>query len=99
MEKKLTKQLIGVHLSIAKGFYQTIKDSLELKCNTFQIFTKSNRQWKSKPLSTVVVENFKHALNTTNIKPINIFVHASYLINLGSSKKEVEEKSESKDHG
>ena len=42
--------LLGGHLSVAGGVDKAFKRATELNCTTFQIFTKSNRQWRAKEL-------------------------------------------------
>jgi deoxyribonuclease-4 len=56
------------------------------------IFTKSNRQWKSKPLAEEDIANFKETAESfSHIHPLA--VHASYLINIASPDDELWEKS------
>jgi deoxyribonuclease-4 len=43
--------LLGSHMSIAGGVDKAILQGQEVGCEAIQIFTKSSRQWVSKPLS------------------------------------------------
>jgi len=86
------KILIGAHMSIAKGLYRAIEDGEKIGCTTIQIFTKSSRSWSAKKLTDQEIEKFKQTLK--NSKEIKIVVaHSSYLINIGSPKKNLENKS------
>ncbi|MBD3273570.1 deoxyribonuclease IV [Candidatus Dependentiae bacterium] len=83
--------LLGAHVSISKGFDKAIEEGEKIGCTAIQIFTKSNRSWFAKKISDEEIENFKESLKNSQIK--SVVAHASYLINLGSSKKEIEKKS------
>lgn len=83
--------LIGSHLSISGGFWKALVRAHTIGASCVQIFTKSNRQWAAKKITDEDVEKF---LSTKKELDIAIVVaHASYLINLGSENKEVQEKS------
>lgn len=84
MPKQNAKPLIGMHLSIAGGLDQAIARAEELNCSAVQFFSKSNRQWYTKPLSVEEIEKFKLAIvNSPTVQ--STVIHASYLINIGSS--------------
>lgn len=89
MEKKTL--LLGAHISIAGGYDKAIERATSIGCTTLQIFTKSNRQWAARPISDEQATIFKQAVKKSGIK--NIVVHASYLINLASANKQVQQKS------
>ncbi len=78
-------------MSIAGGLYKAIERGESIDCSAIQIFTKSNRQWHAKELDQKEIDLFKQAWKKSSIT--SIVVHASYLINIGSSRKELEEKS------
>ena len=63
----------------------------ELGCNTFQIFTRSPRQWYSANLDPETAKAFAEKVKTQNMNPV--FAHMPYLPNLASPKDEVYEKS------
>ena len=73
---------LGAHMSIAGGVDQAIWRGKSIGCETIQIFTKSARQWRAKPLTAEEVSRFKRAREESGISPV--FAHTSYLINLGS---------------
>lgn len=89
MTKKMS--LIGAHVSISGGFDQAILRGEKIGANCIQIFTKSNRQWKSKKISDEDVAKFIAQQKNSSIEIV--VAHASYLINLGSSTSSVVEKS------
>lgn len=83
---------LGAQMSAAGGLYKAYQRGQEAGCDTIMIFTKSNRQWKAKPLSEKDIEKFKEAAaEYDDIYPVA--VHASYLINIGSSDDDLWEKS------
>lgn len=83
--------LLGAHISIAGGLEKAIERGESIGCTTIQIFTKSNRQWRARPISSDEAEQFKTAVKKSFIKPV--VAHASYLINIGAPEKEIEKKS------
>ena len=74
--------LIGAHLSVAGGVDKAFGRATELDCTSFQIFTKSNRQWRAKELGAEEVERYHVQQRETGIEPV--VCHASYLLNLGT---------------
>lgn len=83
--------LAGVHVSIAGSFTHAIEEGVKIGCSAIQIFTKSNRQWKSKAIQNSDAEDFNKAQKNSSIKIV--IAHASYLINLGSKSIETQTKS------
>ena len=83
---------IGAHISAAGGVFKAFKRASDIDCETMLVFTKSNRQWKAKPLSEEDIEAYqKEAAAFANVTPVA--VHASYLINIASPDEELWEKS------
>jgi deoxyribonuclease-4 len=83
---------LGAHMSAAGGLHKAYQRGREAGCETMLIFTKSNRQWKAKPLTDKDIQDFKEATAEYNdVQPV--VVHASYLINTGSSAEDLWEKS------
>jgi deoxyribonuclease-4 len=83
--KKLPKKkgpLLGAHMSIAGGVGNAFLEGKKVECDAIQIFTKSSRQWASKPLTKEEIEQFKINRKETGID--RIVAHDSYLLNLGS---------------
>ena len=75
--------LLGVHCSIRGGLHNAFTESASLGIDTFQIFTKNQRQWKEKIINTEEKSTFLNTYKTSQVKMI--FSHASYLINLASN--------------
>src|SRR5690606_31749988 len=73
------------------GLENAIDQANVLGIDTFQIFTKNQRQWREKEFTEVEGNNFKKKLQKAGIKIA--FSHATYLINLASADDEIREKS------
>jgi deoxyribonuclease-4 len=84
MAKKL---LIGAHMSISGGVFNSLLLGEELGCTTIQIFTKNNNQWKAKEITSEDVKKFFENQKKTNISPV--VGHNGYLINLASPKEDI----------
>ena len=74
--------VLGAHVSISGGVDKAPKRGREIGCDSIQIFTKNQRQWKARPLSEDEIKSFKESLNVYSIRVV--VAHDSYLINLGS---------------
>ncbi len=74
--------LLGAHLSTSGGVDTAFDRAESLNCTAFQIFTKSNRQWKAGPLKPDSIERYHQRQAETGISPV--ICHASYLLNLGT---------------
>ena len=74
--------LLGVHCSIKGGLHNAFHEAESLGIDTFQVFTKNQRQWKEKIIDTEEKSTFLNTYKTSHVKMI--FSHASYLINLAS---------------
>lgn len=83
--------LWGAHISIAKSMDLAFLRAENININSMQIFTKSNRQWQNKILSTEEINLFIEKKKNSQIKYIN--AHAGYLINLASDNPEIIQKS------
>ena len=81
----------GAHMSISGGVDKAFDQAVETGCEAIQIFTKSNSQWRARELKEKEIERFHQRREETDIQPV--VTHASYLINLGSPKDELWEKS------
>ena len=85
---------LGSHLSIAGGMHHALDAVSELQCDCVQVFTKNQRQWKSKPLSDADVEAWKAAIERLGWgeTPSRVVSHNSYLVNMASPDAEGWEK-------
>jgi deoxyribonuclease-4 len=73
---------LGAHVSIAGGMDQAPLRGREVGCDTIQVFTKSSRQWRAKPLSEPEIAAFRANLAATGIRPV--VAHDCYLVNLAA---------------
>ncbi len=85
------KLLIGAHTSAAGGPHNALFQGREIGATTIQLFTNNQKQWKGKELSDEAISLWEKAREETGIQ--KIMSHDSYLINLGSPKEELLEKS------
>jgi len=83
--------LLGAHMSIAGGVDLAPLRGQQVGCRTIQLFTKSNNQWRARPLPPEEIERFRANLQTTGIAPAA--AHDSYLINLASTDPALHHKS------
>ncbi len=83
--------LLGAHLSIQGGYYRAVERAAALNCDTVQLFTRSNVQWRAKPLTDDDCSRFRQALAETGVR--TPCAHANYLINLGSPERAKRERS------
>lgn len=81
----------GAHMSISGGLYKAFGHGERAGCDTIQIFSKNQQQWRAKPLSEEEITRFRAEQARTGMGPL--VVHDSYLINLASPNDELWEKS------
>ncbi len=74
--------LLGAHMSIAGGYYKAIEAAAALDMQSCQLFTKSNQQWRAKPLAKEDVTLFQRSLQGSGVQ--RLIAHAAYLINLAA---------------
>ena len=84
---------IGAHVSASGGVENAPLNAKEIGANALALFTKNQRQWTAPPLSPESILAFGKNLQAANIRPEHVLPHDSYLINLGSPKKELRKKS------
>ena len=84
--------LLGSHVSISGGLHKAFALGLEIGCTAIQIFTKNATRWKVKSLQQQEIDRFLEDWKTSGIT--SVVVHDSYLINLGTAKEELLQKSQ-----
>jgi deoxyribonuclease-4 len=84
--------LVGVHCSVSGGLENAFTEAAQLGLDTFQIFTRNQRQWKAKPVSEDEQKAFAAAWKQ-HAEVKTIFSHCSYLINLASADADLQQKS------
>ena len=83
--------LLGVHCSASGGIINAFDEARSLGINTFQIFTKNQRQWREKVIDEEEGRAFRQRQKDQNVKII--FSHSSYLINSAAMDIALHEKS------
>ncbi len=81
---------IGAHVSTAGGISNAVSRGKDIGCETIQIFGSSPQTWAFKPVPGEQIKLFKQGLADAGIGPV--FLHAIYLINLGTPNKETLQK-------
>ena len=81
----------GAHMPTSGGLYKAFGHGERAGCDTIQIFSKNQQQWRGKPLTEQDIALFQAEQLRTGFEPL--IVHDSYLINLASPKDELWEKS------
>ena len=56
---------LGAHVSVAGGLQNAIPWALEINADTFQMFSKNQRQWIAKPLTEEEIEGLNKLLFQT----------------------------------
>src|SRR5260370_14179727 len=79
---KPRRPMLGAHMSIAGEVGEALNRGKQVGCECIQIFTKSSRQWASKPYTKEEIEKFKRNRIDTGIT--TVIAHDSYLVNLGA---------------
>lgn len=87
MTNKKSSLLLGAHMLIGDGLPMALEHGKSIGCTVIQLFTKSTRQWHSRPISAQEGKLFRETQEKCGIK--TVVAHASYLINLASSSKEI----------
>lgn len=93
MTNQITRSgpLLGAHMSIAGGVDKAFLEGRKAGCDVMQIFTKSSRQWAAQPYTKEEIQNY-HA-NQKESGIVTVIAHDSYLLNLGSPDKVLQNRS------
>lgn len=83
--------LLGAHMSIAGGLHLAFTRIRKVKGEALQIFLGNQRQWKSLPLTSTMIEDFR--LQWQKNKQMVLAAHDSYLINLAAPDQTIAQKS------
>jgi len=73
---------IGAHVSTAGGISKAVARGMEIGCETIQIFGSAPQAWAFKPVPEAEIDTFRRELADADMGPV--FLHAIYLINLGT---------------
>ncbi|XP_035260823.1 probable endonuclease 4 [Anguilla anguilla] len=93
-KKRGKNKYIGAHVSISGGIWKAVGDCLALGGRSFALFLGSQRSWQRPPLNATAAEKFRKACVVNGFDPVHILPHGSYLMNCGSPKQDVFEKSQ-----
>ena len=74
---------VGAHVSASGGVENAPLNAEKIGAKAFALFTKYQRQWTAKPLTTQSIDAFKANLERVGVAPEHVLPHDSYLINLG----------------
>ena len=75
---------IGAHVSASGGPENAVTAAQSIGARAFALFTRNQKSWASKPLTTASIATFRERLAASGIQPQHVLPHDSYLINLGS---------------
>lgn len=78
---------VGLHISSAESLELSFDRAREVGATTFQIFTRSPRQWKFKPLTKDLIAAFHEARKKSGMR--SVVAHMPYLPNLASPDKTI----------
>ncbi|SFV91004.1 Endonuclease IV [hydrothermal vent metagenome] len=86
-------KFVGAHVSASGGVENAPLNAMKTGAKAFALFTKNQRQWVAKPLTSESIEAFKVNLAKSGILSKHVLPHDSYLINLGHPEADKLEKS------
>ena len=81
----------GAHLGVAGGAHKALERARAIGATSLQIFTQSPRMWRHPAVDLEAAARFKAARKPARVAVV--VCHATYLINLGASDREVYAKS------
>lgn len=90
MDKTL---IIGSHLALTSPNYLlgAVQEAIHNGANTFMIYTGAPQNTIRKNIDEFKINEAHELMKANNISPKNVIIHAPYIINLCSSKKETRE--------
>jgi len=86
-------KFVGAHVSSSGGVFNAPINANKIGAKGFALFTKNQRQWKSKPLESSAIDKFHQNMEKFGYQANNVLPHDSYLINLGHPEDDKREKS------
>ena len=84
---------IGAHVSASGGVSNAILNAEAIGADAFALFTRNQKSWTSKPLTTEEIHGFQMLLAERGFEARYVLPHDSYLINLGNPDEEMLQKS------
>lgn len=84
---------VGAHVSTVGGVQNAPVNARAIGAKAFALFTKNQRQWAAKPLTTLEIDQFHLNMQAGGFRPQDVLPHDGYLINLGNPDDSAREKS------
>lgn len=91
MARPAQRLQVGAHTSIGGGLHRALERGADCGSDVVQIFSRSNQQWKAKPIADGDVDAWREARRRTRVRPA--MVHGCYLINLCATTQALRERS------
>ena len=81
---------IGAHVSTSGGVSKAVGRGQEIGCEALQIFGSSPQSWAFREIPEAEIEAFRQNMADVGMGPV--FLHAIYLVNLGTNRPDVLQK-------
>jgi deoxyribonuclease-4 len=81
----------GAHVGIAGGVHNAPRNAADIKCETFQMFTRSPQGGPAPTLTPTIVDAFLSGCGTHHLE--DWVVHAPYYLNFASSEERIRQSS------
>lgn len=91
---KGNSKYIGAHVAIQGGIWKAVDSCVAMGGSSFALFLGSQRSWARPPLDTSAADKFREQCVVQGFDAAHILPHGSYLMNCGSPKDDVFEKSQ-----
>ncbi|TMS21901.1 putative endonuclease 4 [Larimichthys crocea] len=91
---RANKKYIGAHVGIQGGIWKAVESCTEMGGCSFALFLGSQRSWKRPALDPKAAAKFQEQCSLQEFDSAHILPHGSYLMNCGSPKEDVFEKSQ-----
>ena len=85
--------LSAVLTIVIAGVHKAVLSAVRVRAKSFALFLRPQRTWAAPPLDPEVAEKFRELCREHSFPAHLILPHGSYLVNLGSPKVELREKS------
>ncbi|XP_034715420.1 probable endonuclease 4 isoform X2 [Etheostoma cragini] len=93
-KNRCNNKYIGAHVGIQGGIWKAVGSCTEMGGSSFALFLGSQRSWKRPALDHTAAAKFREQCSLQEYDPAHILPHGSYLMNCGSPKEDVFEKSQ-----
>jgi len=85
------KYYVGAHISAAGGIFNVFENADNISAKSFAMFNRNQRQWNAKPFDDTHIQKYKELAKGR--APHLVLPHGSYLMNVGSCKPDLLQKS------